>query len=126
MAIAGYCPKRKEAIEKAKAIKVAQRQTQTEIIRRSNISVIAPKVTGQWSRFMGRESISPGSTSPGSINPWSTSQKSTNSGFTGSGLTSLWSTGLKTVNQRSNNQNQPTVEEVDPFSEEKTPTQLKC
>jgi hypothetical protein len=47
MAIAGYCPKRKETIEKAKAIKVVQRQTQTEIIRRSNISMIASKVTGQ-------------------------------------------------------------------------------
>jgi hypothetical protein len=47
MAIAGYYPKRKEAIKKTKAIKVAQRQTQTEITRRSNISVIAPKITGQ-------------------------------------------------------------------------------
>jgi hypothetical protein len=47
MVITGYYSKRKEIIEKAKAIKVAQRQTQTEITRRSNISVITSKVTGQ-------------------------------------------------------------------------------
>jgi hypothetical protein len=71
---------------------------------------------------MGKESINPVSTSPESTNLWSTNQKSTNLGFTGSVLTNLWSTGLKTASQRSNNQNQPTVKEVNPFSEKKTPT----
>jgi hypothetical protein len=75
---------------------------------------------------MDRESTSTGSTSPGFTNPWFTSQKSTSSGSTGLGLTSPWFIGLKTARQRSNSQNQPTVEEVNPFSEEKTPTQLKC
>jgi DNA-binding transcriptional regulator LsrR (DeoR family) len=45
MAIADYYSKKKEIIKKVKAIKVVQRQTQTEITRRLNISVITSKVT---------------------------------------------------------------------------------
>jgi hypothetical protein len=45
MVIVSYYLKKKEIIKKVKAIKVVQRQTQTENTRKSNISVIAPKVT---------------------------------------------------------------------------------
>jgi hypothetical protein len=71
---------------------------------------------------MDQEFTSPGSTGPGSTNSWFTSQRSISSEPTGSGLTSLWFTGPKTAGQRFNNQNQPTVEEIDPFSEAKTLT----
>jgi hypothetical protein len=91
MIITDYCSKRKETIEKAKVIKIVQRQTQTEIIRRSDISVIAPKVIDQWFtnlRFMSRGSINLEFTSLRFTNLWFTSQRFTSSGFNGSGFTS--------------------------------------
>jgi hypothetical protein len=120
MAIAGHCPKRKEAIEKAKAIKIAQRQTQTENTRRENISVIVPKVTGQWSTSQGF--VSQRSTNQRSASQRSNSQRSTSQGSTSQESTSQESTGQKTTGQRPNSQRQPTVEEVDPWLEPGTPS----
>ena len=51
MAIAGYCPKRKAAINKAKAEKIARRQAQAETTQKTNISVVVPKPTGRWEKL---------------------------------------------------------------------------
>mgnify|MGYP003622974202 FL=1 len=47
MAIAGYYLKRKAAINKAKAEKIARRQAQAETTQKTNISVIVLKPTGR-------------------------------------------------------------------------------
>jgi hypothetical protein len=174
MAIAGYCPKRKDAIERAKAIKIAQRQTQAETTRRVNISVVVPKVTGQWATgpmatgqgvtgqgvtgqrvtgqgVTGQRASGQGATGQRATGQGATGQRATGQGATGQGATGQRATGQRftgqgftgqrftgqgapgqgftrqnTTDQRHNSQRQPTVEEVDPFLEPKTPTQQKC
>ena len=73
MAIAGYCPKRKAAINKAKAEKIARRQAQAETTQKTNISVIVPKPTGRWEKL----------TDQGSTGQRATGQEITGQGSTG-------------------------------------------